>query len=98
MIDLSPDINLKRYGTEIAPVYDPGRITCTTLALFSSVTDTLADPVGVQKLRRRLRVKPVFDYTIRDKYFGHVSFIFGSRERLVPYVVKPVIRLLDVFY
>lgn len=98
MIDYSPEVNMKLYGTTTPPLYDPSIITCKTMAFFSAVSDSMTDPIGVQKLRQRLPVPLIYDHVIKDPSFGHASFIFAERSLIVAYIIRPVISIFDAFY
>lgn len=97
-LDISAKRNRQRYGTAVAPAYDPTRITCDSMAFISSVNDVLSDPTDMESLRQVLRVKPFVDEVITDRNFGHATFITGNRETTVKHVVKPVLQILGSFF
>lgn len=98
MTDYDPARNVKQYGKPIPPVYDMGAVTNPYIALFSARYDIIADPYDVSQLRDELGVKPMFDEHITDPFFGHFSFVFGTKEKVVPYVVKPILSIMDSLY
>ena len=98
MTDYSPSINFQLYGTEMAPLYDPGRINCKFLALFSSMNDVLASPKDVQQLRETIKVPLLYDQYITDPEFGHSTFVLGTRDKIIPYIIKPVLAIFDKLY
>ena len=98
MLDYWPSKNFKTYGHSSAPIYDPTRIMCKNMAFISAVNDVLAHPKDVQHLREMLKVPLVYDQIIRDSSFGHISFVFGDKQLIVPRVVKPVLKIMSAMY
>ena len=98
MLDLGPANNVKIYGQEFPPIYDPTLITCPHIVLISSLADLLADQRDVQQLRETMTAKPIFDQVINDASFGHLSFLLGKPEKVIAYVNKPIISILDNLY
>ena len=98
MTDYNPEKNRKLYGSEIPPVYNMGNVTNPYIALFSAKYDVIADPYDVSQLRDQLGVKPMFHVEIKDLYFGHLSFTQGISEKVVSYVVKPILSIMSSLY
>ena len=98
MLDLTPEDNMKMYGSAIPPTYDAGKITNQYIALFSAINDVLGDPKDVEQLREQLPVRPIYDEVISDPAFGHSTFILGDSQRVVKFVTRPVLALLDSLY
>lgn len=79
-------------------VYDPGRITCDSIAFITSVHDVFAVPQDVQDLRNALNVRLVYDLVITQKGFGHGSMLFGIPDQVSRFVNQPVLKILNSFY
>lgn len=85
---------MQLYGSTIPPIYDAGRITCPYIALFSAVSDVLADVRDVEYLRETLPVRPLYDEIIRDPGFGHSTVTYGDPETVIKFVIRPVLSVL----
>lgn len=55
MMDFGPTENMRRYGSEEAPLYPLANITSPDIALFRGLNDALADNADVERLVRELR-------------------------------------------
>lgn len=98
MLDLSERVNVKVYGSEFPPIYDPNLITCPHIALFSSFADLIVDQRDVQQLRESMSAKPIFDQVINDPSFGHFSFLLGQPEKVITYINRPILEIMDKMY
>lgn len=79
-------------------VYDPGRITCDSIAFITSVHDVFSDPQDVQDLRNALNVRLVYDQVITQPGFGHGSMLFGIPQHVSQFVNEPILKILDSYY
>ena len=98
MLDLSSRVNAKVYGSEYPPIYDPNLITCPHIALFSSLADLIVDQRDVQQLRETMAATPIFDQVINDPSFGHFSFLLGQPEKVIGFINRPILEIMDRVY
>ena len=98
MLDLTPEENIRLYGSAISPTYDAGKITCPYTALFTAINDVVADPKDVEQLRERLPVRPIYEEIINVPSFGHSTFVYGDANTVIKYVVRPVLSILNSLY
>ncbi|KAI1294236.1 Gastric triacylglycerol lipase [Halotydeus destructor] len=85
--------NLKKYGKPIPPEYDVSKITNENMAFITALNDGLADPLDVQLLRERLRVKLIHDERVPYPLFNHLDFIWGKDSgKYVNQVVLDILK------
>lgn len=94
-LDLTSPVNVKVYGSEFPPIYDPRLITCPHIALFSSLADLIVDQRDVQQLRETMTAKPIYDTVISDPSFGHFSFLLGQPEKVIGFINRPILEIMD---
>jgi lysosomal acid lipase/cholesteryl ester hydrolase len=83
---------LERYSP---PEYPLEKITSPYIALMSGLNDWLADPLDVEILRSKLRVKLLDDYIVPDDKWNHLDFIWGLDSG--KFVNSRIIQLLTKF-
>ena len=90
--DHGKEENLRRYGSEKAPLYEIGKITSPSLCLFATKTDSLSDPADVRLFKRQLKVPLMRDVFIEEK-LNHFDMLRHSRAR--HWVFGPMLELLE---
>lgn len=85
--------NQARYGSPEPPEYPLEKITCKSMAIFSSLNDWFCDVKDLDGLRTRLTVPLLEDYVVPDKEFNHLDFLWGTDVGQL--VNRKVLELLD---
>ena len=93
--DYGEEGNLIYYGRTDAPVYPLEAINSSYIAIFSGLNDAFATPQNVQQLRQLLTVELVDDYTVEDKLWTHLDFIFAKETG--KYINSRVLSLLNSY-
>jgi hypothetical protein len=75
--DYGTEGNLQKYGLEMPPEYDIGKITNTHIALFSALNDPIATQENVDSIRFGLNVKLLDDYVVPFVQWTHLDFAIG---------------------
>ncbi|XP_049511518.1 gastric triacylglycerol lipase isoform X2 [Dermacentor silvarum] len=92
MYDHGATENRQRYGQVAPPAYPLERIT-TSIALFTSEGDFVADTRDVEDLVTRLGSSVILHRVVPEKTFAHVDFALGYRaNKLVHNMAIDIIR------
>jgi lysosomal acid lipase/cholesteryl ester hydrolase len=75
--DYGTEGNLQKYGLEMPPEYDIGKITNAHIALFSALNDPIATQENIDSIRFGLNVKLLDDYVVPFAQWTHLDFTFG---------------------